>query len=564
MKVVSRLLAALVAAALCVPLVVSPILAAVAITSVTTYPSSGPVGTKVYLSGSANDDDSGYVYFALDTDYDDSEWLRVLTNSGWDWDEYETGTPPNTTTYYEYETPEFEIPECVGGSHRIYVVKSNLGTTSDYDDVYAARASSSSYKDFTVTPKIQLVSASKGSAGAEVEVKGTGFGYRENITIYFDGDAADLVADIRANDLGSWTGKFIVPMTSQGSHDISAGGSYTDEDDVTVAKFTVEPGISISATKGTVGSEFIVKGSGFRTSEQNIEIMFGAKSIKSGIRADSDGVFQTTVVVPAAAMGEHEVGAKGQSTSLSSVEKRKFEVQPSLVAEPLTGSVGTEIEVSATGLPASTAVTVSYDGVTKGTGTTSADGTLAAIKFNATHTQTTHTTDHPIAAVFNNTTLTATFLMESTAPAKPTPRTPLSGSRIGLLGKQTPTLSWSVVDDPSGVTYGLQISTTPDFSQILISKSGLVAQGSAIIVSSSGPEMTYTLSEAEALPFGTYYWRVKAVDGAMNDSGWSASSTFKAGLLPTWALIVIIVLAVVLIGALIYVLIIRDRVGLYD
>jgi hypothetical protein len=91
-----------------------------------------------------------------------------------------------------------------------------------------------------------------------------------------------------------------------------------------------------------------------------------------------------------------------------------------------------------------------------------------------------------------------------------------------------------------------------------------VAQGSALIVSTAGPEMSYTLTETEALAFGTYYWRVKAIDGALNDSGWTASSNFKAGLLPTWALIVIIVLAAVLIGALIYVLIIRDRVGLYD
>jgi hypothetical protein len=263
-------------------------------------------------------------------------------------------------------------------------------------------------------------------------------------------------------------------------------------------------------------------------------------------------------------MGNQEVGARGQNTTLASVEKRIFEVESKIFVEPLSGNVGTQLEVSGAGLPASTAVTVTYDGVTKGTGTTSSDGTLAAITFAATHTQTTHTSDHPVAVMYGTTTLTETFVMESTAPAKPTPRTPLSGTRIGLLGKQSPTLTWSVVDDPSGVTYGLQISTTPDFSQILISKSGLVAQGSAIIVSSSGPEMSYTLSATEALPFGTYYWRVKAVDGAMNDSGWSASSTFKSGLLPTWALIVIIVLAAVLIGALIYVLIIRDRVGLYD
>ncbi len=409
-----------------------------------------------------------------------------------------------------------------------------------------------------------MVSEDKGSAGAEVEVEGTGFGDREDITIYFDGDAVDLADDITSDTVGNWTGSFIVPPASQGSHDITAGGSYTDEGDVNAATFEVTPGISISPTKGVVGSQFIVTGSGFRANERSIEILLGGKTAKSGITADSDGVFETSVTVPASPAGVQDVGARGQSTSLSSVAKRSFEVQSSLVVEPLSGNVGTQIEVSGTGLPASTDVSVSYDGVTKGTGRTSSDGTLAAITISATHTQTVHTADHQISAVFNNTTITETFVMESTPPERPTPETPLSGARIGVLGKQTPTLTWSVVDDPSGVTYGLQISATPDFSQILISKSGMVAQGSAIIVASTGPEVSYTLTESEALPFGTYYWRVKAVDGALNDSGWSASSTFKIGLLPTWALIVIIVLAAILIGALVYVLIIRDRVGLYD
>lgn len=561
MKVVSRVLAAFMIAALVLPALAAPVMAAIDINTINVKPSSGPVGTEVYLEGQGDDDGNGYVYFELDPD--DNVWIQVLSSSSsnWTWDDELVDTDPDEYIYY-YDTDPFEIPESVGGGHRIAIVDTSLGNTTDYSDVNSNRVGP--FREFTVTPKITQISSNKGSAGSEVEVKGTGFGYREDINIYFDGDEVDLVATIRANDVGTWTGKFIVPAASQGSHDITAGGSYTGEDDVTAAKFTVEPGITITPAKGAVGSEFTVKGSGFRSSEQNIEIMFGSKSAKTGITADSDGVFQTTVIVPQSAMGEHEVGARGQNTSLSSVEKRTFEVEPSLFAEPLTGPVGIEIEVGATGLPASTAVTVTYDGVTKGTGTTSSDGTLAAITFAATHTQTTHTAEHPVAAMFNNTTLTETFVMESTAPAKPTPRTPLSGTRIGLLGKQTPTLTWSVVDDPSGVTYGLQISATPDFSQILISKSGLVAQGSAIIVSSSGPEMSYTLSETEALPFGTYYWRVKAVDGALNDSGWSASSTFKSGLLPTWALIVIIVLAAVLIGALIYVLIIRDRVGLYD
>jgi hypothetical protein len=566
MKVVSRLLAAVMVACLMVPLLSSPILAAIDINSMTIKPSSGPVGTEVYLEGEGDDDDDdddGYVYFEIDPEGD--EWIEITDAEDWDWDEIEYGDPEDPDYYFEYVTSEFKIPECIGGTHGIAIVTDDLGSTTDYDEVYDNRASSSAIKEFTVIPTIELVSDDEeGPAGTEVEVKGTGFGYREDITIYFDGEEVELVAAIRANDVGTWTGKFIVPATSQGSHDITAGGDDTDEDDVDEAEFEVTPGISITPTSGLVGSQFTVKGSGFDASEKSIEILFDGKAIKTGVSADSDGVFQTTVTVPAAAEGDHKIDAKGQTTTSSKVDDRTFEVESQLLVEPLTGNVGTEVTVTGTGLPASTAVTVSYDGTTKGTGTTTADGTLSGISFTATHTQTTHTADHPIVAMFGSTSLTETFVMESTPPAKPTPRTPLSGTRLGIIGKQTPTLTWSVVDDPSGVTYGLQISATPDFSQILISKSGMVAQGTAIVVASTGPEMSYSLTEVEALPYGTYYWRVKAIDGAMNDSGWSASSTFKAGLLPSWALIVIIVLAAVLIAALIYVLIIRDRVGLYD
>jgi hypothetical protein len=575
MKVVSRFLAAFMIAALVLPLAAIPALAASAATSMSISPTSGPAGTEVEVYGNRSDSISrGYVYYEIDPDR--NEWVQVLSNSSgnWEFDEEDVSNTSTPDWRYYYQSAPFEIPESIGGVHRIAIVKTSLGTTTTWSNVNAEKASSNAIKEFTVTPTLTVVSAggsavragdiADGPAGTEVELKGMGFGYREDIDVYFDGELVDLVATIRANDVGTWTGKFVVPAASKGRHDITAGGDDTRPRDVTAAKFEVIPGISISPTKGAVGSEFTVKGSGFASSERSIEIVFAGKVAKSGITADSDGIFETKVIVPAATMGNQEVGARGQNTTLASVEKRIFEVESKIFVEPLSGNVGTQLEVSGAGLPASTAVTVTYDGVTKGTGTTSSDGTLAAITFAATHTQTTHTSDHPVAVMYGTTTLTETFVMESTAPAKPTPRTPLSGTRIGLLGKQSPTLTWSVVDDPSGVTYGLQISTTPDFSQILISKSGLVAQGSAIIVSSSGPEMSYTLSATEALPFGTYYWRVKAVDGAMNDSGWSASSTFKSGLLPTWALIVIIVLAAVLIGALIYVLIIRDRVGLYD
>lgn len=568
MKVVSRVLAAFLIAALVLPALATPLLGAQTATTMTVSPNSGPVGTEVYLDGDRGSSSTaarGYVYYELDPDAE--EWIQVLSNASGNWylwdEEFTFNEETEYYYYYETETP-IVIPESIGGTHRIAIVKSSLGNTASLDQVNAQKASTGAIRPFTVTPTIVMESDDEGPVGSEIEISGTGFGYREDITIYFDGEEVNLVDDIRANDLGSWTGSFIVPQASQGLHDITAGGDDTDEDDVSPVKFEVTPGISIDPKEGPVGSEFTVNGSGFGFRESNIQILFNGDAIKTGITADEDGVFEASVTVPEASMGDHEVGAKGNDTREGDVRKRIFEVEPSLSIEPLEGHVGTEIEVSAYGLPADTAVTVTYAGETKGTGTTDDDGTLAPLTFAATHPQSTHTPEQTVTVTFNDTTITRVFEMDSTPPPTPAPRAPEPGERIGTIGKQTPTLAWSVVEDPSGVTYSLQISTTPDFSQVLISKSGLVAQSSNVTVSPAGTEMRYTLAETEELPYGTYYWRVKATDGAMNESNWSASSSFKVGLLPMWALIVIAVLAVILIAALVYVLIIRDRVGLYD
>jgi len=569
MRVVSRLLGAILIAGLVLPLAAAPVLAKTDISNFVVKPNKGPVGTEVYLDGESKTNDEGWVYFELVRGGDD--WVKLLDDSD-DWDFDQEGTAPDI--YYEFVTEKFKIPECPGGKHRIVVTNKDLGNKPDDTDEVEDYLEDD--YDFTVTPTIEITKVNgttikagkdaEGPAGTEVELKGTGFGEEEeDIVVYFGTVKVNPVNDIEADKLGSWTGKFVVPAGSAGKHEITAEGDTTDRDDISSpALYYMTAGIAISPVKGTVGSTFTVTGSGFGANEGSVEILFDGKSVKSGFKAGSDGAFEVSVTVPDAAMGTHTVDAQGAKTSKSDIIDMKFEVEPSVVVEPTSGNVGTQIQVSGSGLPAGKSVTVTYDGVTEGTGTTSSAGTLSPITFAASHAQSTHTAEHSITVTFDSTTLTSTFAMESTAPSKPSPRTPASGARLGILGKQTPTLTWTLVDDPSGVTYGLQISATADFSQVLISKSNLQAQGSALIVSSSGPEMSYTLTDSEALPFGTYYWRVKAVDGAMNDSGWSGSSTFKAGLLPTWALIVIIVLAVVLIGALVYVLIIRDRVGLYD
>lgn len=128
----------------------------------------------------------------------------------------------------------------------------------------------------------------------------------------------------------------------------------------------------------------------------------------------------------------------------------------------------------------------------------------------------------------------------SDAPAKPILSSPANGSRVGFIGKQALTFQWTVVTEFSGVSYKLQITSDPSFVNLTIPEvSGLT-------------ETSYTLPQGQALPYGTYYWRVKAIDSAQNDSGWTAPHSFQVGLMPLWTFIVIVVVIGMLVAALVY------------
>ncbi|MFC1999477.1 fibronectin type III domain-containing protein, partial [Chloroflexota bacterium] len=72
----------------------------------------------------------------------------------------------------------------------------------------------------------------------------------------------------------------------------------------------------------------------------------------------------------------------------------------------------------------------------------------------------------------------------------------------------TPTFDWSDVTDPSGVTYSLEVH---DGTTAVISETGLA-------------DSYFTLTTP--LPEGVYTWKVQAVDGAGNQSGWTAPWTY--------------------------------------
>ena len=80
------------------------------------------------------------------------------------------------------------------------------------------------------------------------------------------------------------------------------------------------------------------------------------------------------------------------------------------------------------------------------------------------------------------------------------------------------------MSDPSGVTYDIEVSEGSNFAKTLVSHTKLA-------------DARYTLTEAEALPNGEYYWRVRAVDGAGNASDWTAATAVKVGFVTTNTLV---------------------------
>jgi hypothetical protein len=99
------------------------------------------------------------------------------------------------------------------------------------------------------------------------------------------------------------------------------------------------------------------------------------------------------------------------------------------------------------------------------------------------------------------------------------------------------TFTWQGITGGTGYTYTLEISRTAG--------SGSIWSKSAIA------ENSYTLTKEEALPKGTYYWRVKIVDDYGNESAWSDSIMFRVSPIPTWVwvLVGLAVLVVLLVVA---------------
>ena len=187
---------------------------------------------------------------------------------------------------------------------------------------------------------------------------------------------------------------------------------------------------------------------------------------------------------------------------------------------PSQGPAGTTVYVTGAVFIGNGTITVSYDGTQVATGSITPNGTFD-VTFTATGAVGSHTitstdgTSTPVTSTFTITTAAATT--DTTPPPTPSPLLPLMGGTANSKAY----FDWEDVTDTSTpVTYNLQIASDIAFTTIVLDKAGLTTS-------------EYTLTEEEKLQPATaetlYYWRVRAIDGASNVSGWTGAGIFHVG-----------------------------------
>lgn len=430
------------------------------------------------------------------------------------------------------------IPSSNGGEH---IIDAEGATpAADVDD-----------QTFTVTPQIKI-SPTSGWVSAMASIVGTGFGSNEtNIVVTYDGLAAKT--GITSDAAGSWQASFSIPTSTKGSHKVDAYGAVTAEADVPEVSFSVSPGIKLELTSGHLGDAIhagdilVISGVGFEANEAGIQSTFDGTLVISGITADAKGSWSAQLEVPQSTNGPHTIDASGNTTEGTDVADATIIISPQMTINPATGAIGANIAISGTGFGSNQLIAINYAGSQIDSGsTTDARGSFTT-SFEIPKSQAgdyTITVTDGIGAVAS-----ASFSVESTPPPTPHLISPEAGSRIGFIGNTTVTFDWSDVEDPSGVGYILEISQNADFSGSMVRKEDLSLS-------------QYTLTDAEAITKGDYYWRVKAIDGAGNESEWTSGQLLRVGVMELWQLIASIIAGLIIIAIIVRVVRLSRRGGL--
>ncbi len=303
-------------------------------------------------------------------------------------------------------------------------------------------------------------------------------------------------------------------------------------DAIVAPAFYITPSLFLEPKTVIPGGTVTVTGKGF-VANDTAKVTLDGQVIKDNILVNSLGSFTTQVTIPEATAGDHILRASSISTPEEEVPPLKLEVKPVIIITPSPAEIGKPITITGKGFGAERTVTVKYNGTTITTDPSPLK-TNSLGTFTATFTLGMGTTLKPTITATdtagNTATLDMTLFLERTPPPAPMPISPTS--RINWYGGSQVTFTWTKVTDPSGVSYTLEVAKDLNFFPPYLRRSGLTE-----------PEY----KTKEKMPPGRYYWRVKAVDGAGNESPWViAPHPFQVGFFPLWSLVLAGVIAAII------------------
>ena len=281
------------------------------------------------------------------------------------------------------------------------------------------------------------------------------------------------------------------------------------------------PDIKVSPASVLPGAKATVKGTGFPAGK-DIELSFDGTDTKLEISTSELGSFSADFAIPNTIAGKHEFKAGVENMSIGDITA-SLQVSPKISLEPEKPDIGAEVTVTGYGFAGKSLVSITYDDIPIASSPTTDDAGNFTHKFNVPEGS---KDDHVITATDEaGNAATYGLPLEGQPPPTPSPIAPGENQqRFGVFGTQLVTFNWTDVFDPSGITYILEIDNNLSFFPLKpgMRKSGLTQ-----------PSCTVQLGP------GTYYWRVKAVDGAGNESDWALSPyPFQVGSFSTWYLVI--------------------------
>ena len=374
---------------------------------------------------------------------------------------------------------------------------------------------------FTVASGEIELTPEEGAVGSEVSISGNDMRPDQKITIKYDDSKVDITSGDSVTDSnGEFLCTIIIPESTAGCHTITA----TDESgNKPGTDFTVKPEITLDKSAQTIDGSVKVSGSGFAYRSDITVTIDGDRITVTpvSLRTNHYGSFTGSITVPYYSIHvggkPSKVTAHDTNANSASADLTVLPIPAGIILEPSTslaspGYVGMELTVTGNHFTPGSSVTIAYNGSISTHITTVYADNLG--DFSVTFVVPASTAGiHQVTAAGSDGSISSPFTMESKPPPIPVTLIP----QVTATAPARTRFDWQDVTDPSGVTYLLQIGADSDFSTILLEKEGL-----------TGSEYTLAVKE-ELKPRGQdtpYYWRVKAIDGAFNESGWTAPGSF--------------------------------------